>query len=170
MEALITKVYEVFAANQQLFIDAGLQPIRTVDKFRGQTTQPEKFEYYPIPAIFIFWRTKWEKEGKIYVGKTQLDFHVVNDEPSDTASIFTNYEEALKETFFYKSVQKVLDNLEAEGISKLVRSDDLTVDTGVVCYNILSYTTTIYESDSNTILVDDIEVEINKGKLKPPKV
>ena len=168
MEQLITKVYEVFAANQQLFIDADLQPIRTIDKFRGQTTMPEKFEIYETPAIFISWAIKWRKEGKIHVGDATIDFHIVNDEPSDTASIFTNYDEALKETFFYKSVQKVLDNLEAEGIRKLQRLSETPVDTGVVCYNILSYQTTMYESSSNTILVDNIEVEINKGKVKPP--
>lgn len=168
MEALITKVYEVFEANQQLFIDAGLQPIRTVDKFRGQTTQPEKFEIYETPAIFISWAIKWRKEGKMHVGDATIDFHIVNDEPSDTASIFTNYDEALKEVFFYKSVQKVLDDLEAEGLNKLQRTSETPVDTGVVCYNILSYQTTMYESNSTTILVDDIEVEVNKGKIKPP--
>jgi hypothetical protein len=170
MEQLITKVYEVFVANQQIFIHADLQPIRTIDKFRGQTTQPEKFEIYETPAIFIGWQIKWRTEGKTYVGDATIDFHIVNDEPSDTASIYTNYDEALKETFFYKSVQKVLDNLEAEGISKLQRLSETPVDTGVVCYNILSYQTTMYESVSNSILVNDIEVEINKGKLKPPNI
>lgn len=168
MEALITKVYEVFNANQQLFIDADLQPIRTIDKFRGQTTQPEKFEIYETPAIFISWQIKWRKEGKTHVGDATIDFHIVNDEPSDTASIFTNYDEALKEVFFYKSVQKVLDDLEAEGISKLQRLSETPVDTGVVCYNILSYQTTMYESNSTSILVDNIPVEIDKGKIKPP--
>jgi len=166
METLITKVYEVFNANQQLFIDAGLQPVRTIDKFRGQTTQPEKFELYEIPAIFISWQIKWQKEGKRYVGNATVDFHIVNDEPSETASIFTDYDEALKDVFFYKSVQKVLDDLEAEGVNKLQRQSETPVDTGVVCYNILTYSTTIYDENSTTILVDDIPVEINKGKVK----
>ena len=169
MEQLITKVYEVFnnADNKQIFIDLGFEPVQTIDKFRGQTTMPEKFEYYPIPAIFIGWQIKWRREGKINVGDATIDFHIVNDEPSDTGSIFTNYDEALKQTFFYKAVQKMLDNLEAEGINKLIRLSEIPVDTGVVCYNILSYSTTIYEAvgDSEFIMVDDIPVEIQGKQL-----
>ena len=99
---------------------------------------------------------------------SHIDFHVVTDEPWETANIYTNHEDALKKAFFHKVLHKIFDNLEGENFSKLTRVDDVPIDTGVICYNILRYTTNLYEADpigSDTILVgDDATVQL-KGKL-----
>lgn len=167
MEAIFKRVYELFEANKQIFIDAGFQPIRTIDRFRGQTTAPEKFEIFETPALFIQLATKWVKEGKQYIGNINIDFHLVIDEEGDTANLFSNYEEALKQTFYYRTVQVMLDDLSGEGFSKLTRVADTPVDTGTFAYNILTYTTQTTEKTggSNYILVDDIEVEIRNKQL-----
>lgn len=167
MEAIFKRIYELFDANKQLFIDAGFQPIRTIDRFRGQTTAPEKFEIFETPALFLQLSTKWVKEGKQYTANITIDFHLVIDEAGDTGNLYSNYEEALKQAFYYRTVQVMLDDLSGEGFSKLTRVADTPVDTGVFAYNILTYTTQTTEKTggSNYILVDDIEVEIRNKQL-----
>lgn len=167
MEAIYKRVYELFDANKQLFIDAGFQPIRTIDKYRGQTINPQKFEIFETPALFIRTRTKWNKEGKQYTGNITVDFHLVIDEEGETANLYSNYEEALKQAFYYRTVQVMLDDLSGEGFSKLTRVEDVPVDLDVFAYDILTYSTQTTEKTggSNYILVDDIEVEIRNKQL-----
>lgn len=167
MEAIFKRVYELFEANKEIFIDAGFQPIRTIDRFRGQTTAPEKFEIFETPALFLQLSTKWVKEGKQYTGNITIDFHLVIDEEGDTANLFSNYEEALKQAFYYRTVQVMLDDLSGEGFSKLTRVSDTPVDTGTFCYNILTYTTQTTEAanSNNYILVADVPIQIRNKQL-----
>lgn len=167
METIFKRVYELFDANQQLFIDAGFQPVRTIDRFRGQTTAPEKFEIFETPALFLQLTTKWIKEGKQYIGNINIDFHLVIDEQGDTGNLYTDYEEALKQAFYYRTVQVMLDDLSGEGFSKLTRVSDTPVDTGTFAYNILTYTTQTTEKtgSSNYILVADVPIEIRNKQL-----
>lgn len=173
MEAIYTKVYELFnnTANQQILIDLGFEPIQTIDKFRGQTTNPAAFEFYQTPALFISCQTKWRQEGRKNVGDINIDFHLVQDNPSETASIYTNFEDGLKQLNYFRTIQNFLDGLETTETTKLVRSSNSDIDTGVVCYTILSYNCQTYQDivNSNTILVNDIAVEITGKKLTKPQ-
>jgi hypothetical protein len=167
MDHLIKKVYQLFEDNNQELIDKGLQPVGTIDRYRGQTLNPEQFEYYAIPAIFIGWRIKWERNGKTYKGNASIDFHIVTEEPWGTDNKSTNVDDALKNAFFHKAVQKMLDDLESEDTGKLQRGDDVPVDTGVICYTILGYNCTVYdEVGTDTFqLSEDLTLNIT-GKLK----
>lgn len=168
MDKLIKRVYEMFEENNPNLVEAGLQPVRTIDRYRGQTLNPEQFEYYPIPAVFIGWRIKWNKEGNTYKGNASIDFHIVTEEPWGTDNNSTNYEDALKKAFFHKAVQKMLDQLESEETSKLMRGEDMPVDTGVICYNILGYTCTVYDvpGKDDIVLTDELTVHITNRYLK----
>jgi hypothetical protein len=166
MQLLIKKIYEVFAANEALLTDVGLQPVRTVDLYRGQTVEPEKFEYFPTPAVFIQKYIRWSKEGKRYIGKTLLDFHFVSELHDQTANFFTDHEAAIAATNQAKIIHAILDDLQSEETSKLVREEDKDVDTGVVQYTIYSYSCQLYESASNTntVEINGATIEV-KGKL-----
>lgn len=165
-QELLTAIVDMANNNNQALIDLGFQPIQTIDRFRGQTTEPEKFEYYPTPAIFMAHKTTWNRQGKRYVGNCIVDFHVVYDEPMQTANFFTNKDEALKQAGFYQMVQRLLDDIATNVSTRLMRSNEMTVDTGVVCYKILTYTCETYDDMDSTILIgDDLEVEIIDKKL-----
>lgn len=167
-ELLLTALAELVNNNNDTIAELGYQPIRTIDRFRGQTTNPQQFEYYPTPAIFMAHRTTWRREGKRYVGSTTIDFHLLHDEPMNTAQYFTNKDEALKQAGFYKIVQRLLDELTTTATTKLQRSADTTIDTGVACYKVLTYTCETYDIITDSILIgDNLEIEIvNKQLVK----
>lgn len=163
MNLLLQKIYEVFDANKNIFTAAGLQTLQTIDRYRRQPIEPEKFEFYQTPALFIDYRIAWERTGKKYDGRGILDVHVVTDNPFNTGNIFTNKEEALKQIFWFKIARKLLDNLESENTGKLYRIDERPVDTGVIVYHVLSYGFNYYDhevGEGNTICIDDAEISI----------
>jgi hypothetical protein len=167
MDNIIKAVYELFEQKNSELTNAGLQPVRTIDRYRGQTLNPEQFELYGIPAIFIQWGVKWNMVGKTYTGEVSLAFHVVTDEPWETANIYVGSDDALKKAFFHTAVQRILDDLQGPGFNKIQRSEDAAVDTGVICYTILGYTTTIYDNVGiEGTLLDDIAINLQKGNLK----
>lgn len=163
MDLLIQKIYDVFASNAAIFTAAGLQPLSTMDRYRRQPLEPEKFEFYQTPAIFLDYRITWDRTGKKYDGRGLLDVHIVTDNPYDTANIFTGKEEALRQVFWYKIARKLLDNLESNNTGKLYRIDERPVDTGVIIYHVLTYGFNYYDhevGDGNIIYLNDAEIEI----------
>ncbi len=163
MQPLIERIYEVMQANNQLFVTAGLQPIETLDLYRGQPLNPEAFEFFETPAIFIGWEIRWKREGKTKIGTGSLDVHIVLDSPFQTGNIFTGYENALKQIFGYELIDAILDGLESETTSKLELNNQRPVDTGVIAYQIFTYQFTTYKKAGvvNTVQVgQDAAVEI----------
>lgn len=127
---------QAFKDAEQEFIDAGVHPVATIEKFRGQPQNPEAFEYYELPAIFVQRSVVWTREGKVYNGQVQWTFHVETD-PSTTA---TGYED------FLDKVREVLDNFRTAFSSTMIRTADHELDAAVVSYDTLGYESTYYGS------------------------
>lgn len=166
---LFLKIYAAFEAKKQVFIDAGLEPIRHIDKYRGQPLNPAQFEYYDIPALFIDWRLTWEKVGKSYDGKLVLDFHLITDATWDTSNISTNHTDGLRNIVYHALVRSILDNLESENTSKLVRLDENPVDSGVINYELLRYECNYSDPMLSTdeyvdVLIEAIKIQGNLVK------
>lgn len=159
---LFLKIYQAFEDKKQMFLDAGLEPVLHLDKYRGQPLNPAQFEYYDIPAIFIDWRIVWSKSGKSYDGKLSLDFHVVTDATWDTSNVSTNHEAGLKTIVHHALIRSVLDDLQSENTSRLVRVDENPVDTGVVNYELLRYECNY----SDPMLTGDEYIEVLIEALK----
>lgn len=169
MQAIYNKIYEIVnsSSNQSIFLQLGLEPIRTADVQRGQITMPERFELYPTPALFVGTRTKWSLEGKRYKGDITVEVQVVTDQPHETASFYTNNDEAILKLSYYKLVQQLLDGLQTPTTSPFIRVDDGDIDTGVVACHILTYQCTTYEpfNNNSTIEIDGVQVAIEGKQL-----
>ena len=141
MKLLFKNLYEAFETKKQTFLDAALKPIATIDRYRGQPLDPTAFEYFELPAIFIGHSTAWTEEvGGTWTGTQTLEFHVVLETMGETGSQYTNHEEGLKYFDYISAIRKVLDPFRTSYTSKMKRSTDNEVDTGVVIYEILRYT------------------------------
>jgi len=151
MLLLLQKIYELFELeeNKQLLIDAGLQPIATIDLYRGQTLNPEQFEFYATPALFLQWKIRWNKRSvsKVKNGIGELIVHVVSDAPvAETGSIFTNYNEALAKVMGYQTINEILQGCTTEMNSGLDLVDEYPVDTGVMAYQVQVYEFTAFKT------------------------
>lgn len=159
---LFIKIYEVFKNNHALFENLGLEPVRHIDFYRGQPLNPEQFEYYDIPALFMDWKITWDKAGRVYKGIVSVDFHLVTDATWDTSNVSTNHLEGVKIVLYHTLVRSVLDNIETEDTSKLKRIDENPIDTGVTNYHLLRYQCEY----SDPMLTGEQYIEATIEKLK----
>lgn len=149
MDKFIKAINAAFTANEQTFIDAGHTPVATIDKFRNQPLNPEQFDFFPLPAIFINRSIQWKREGKFYTGLMQVEFHVVQDATWPTENFASNLDEGLKQYTFLSLVRSVLDDFESENTSKMQRLNETTVDADVSIYDMMIYTCNYYEPVPN---------------------
>ncbi|OSZ79288.1 hypothetical protein CAP35_13830 [Chitinophagaceae bacterium IBVUCB1] len=142
---------QFFLDIKQAFIDAeadmlaaGMPTIKYIDRFRGQPLNPEQYEYYPLPAIFIQSKIVWTLEGRVYNASVDFTFHIVTDPTWDTSSVAANQSTGLNYYTFLDKVREVLDNLRVEYMSTLFRTEDDTIDADVVFYDTLGYRAAYY--------------------------
>ena len=146
MDKLFLKIYDVFDANQALFTDAGLEPIRHLDKYRGQPQNPEQFELYNIPAIFIDYRITWQRDGRLYNGVVEIDFHLITDATWPTSNLSTNKAEGLKSMMYIQFCRQLLDNISSDNTGRMMRVGEQPVDAEVVSYQVLRYSCAYYDT------------------------
>lgn len=145
MDEFLKALNAHFEANQDAFTDQGFAPIATIDKYRGQPIDPQKFDLFPLPAMFINRSITWVLEGKYYTGTMSLEFHLVQDATYPTESFATNIDEGLKQYRYLQIVRSLLDGFESMYTSKLQRVQEVPVDADVVIYDMLTYQCNYYE-------------------------
>lgn len=141
MDKLFIKaINDAFAAAAADFVNAGLPPVATIDKFRGQPLNPEAFEIFALPAVFYNMKCDWSKSGKSYNGIMTVEFHIVQDATWEISNISTNMEEGLKQVDLLNLVRRVLDGVSSPNTGKLTRLTEIPVDSGVTIYDMIAYT------------------------------
>lgn len=166
-DTLMLELYQAFADAAPAFVAAGVPTVEVIDRYRGQPLNPEQFEYFPLPAIFISTSMTWQKIGNLYNGLLNWELHIVNEPTWEMSSIATNKEEGLQYYRYVNEVRKVMDNFESERISKPLRSTDREIDTGVIIYQVLGYTSTYYEDEPQDQYVDTTIEEVN---IEPTRI
>jgi hypothetical protein len=156
---LILELHQAFENAKPAFIAAGVPPVATIDRWRGQTLAPGQFEYYPLPALFIGRSTSWSREGNCYNGDMTLSFHFETETTGEMGSIATGKEEALKYYDLVNQVRRVLDAFSSERVSSLERASDEEVDNGVTIYEILRYRCLYYETEPEQAEAEPEDVE-----------
>ena len=145
MEQLILDLYTAFQNAQADFTTAGVPLVQTIDRFRGQPMNPEQFEYFELPALFFELSITWERINKVYNGKMAINFHLVAEPTWDTSNIATSKEAGLQYYQLLAQIRNVLDNFKCEFTSTFERTNDHSVDSGVVNYDVLGYSCDYYD-------------------------
>jgi hypothetical protein len=139
MDKFILQLNERFETMASLFTAASLPTLKTIDKYRGQPINPEQFDLFPLPALFIERSIQWQKQGKYYNGIMTVNFHLLQDATWATENFSTGIEEGLKQYQFISLVRRVLDEFESENTGKLQRVSEAPVDADVCIYDMLTY-------------------------------
>lgn len=144
------------------FITAGVKPVAFIDRFRGQPLNPEQFEYYELPAMFLQSKIDWVRTGRNYNATLKLSVHLVTEPTWDMSSIASNQEEGLKYYRYVEQVRNVFDNLQTAQTGTFFRDTDENVDAGVVFYDILGYEVPYYEASTiNPVYEEDEDPDMD---------
>ncbi len=125
MNAIYTKIIEQLTNNQNVFTEAGLLPIRHIDKFRGQYMNPEAHESFETPAVFYKWGANWvDVGGNVQRGDVSVELHVVLDNYHSVAANSSDYAEGMKIDTYYELINTLVHGLSGQKFSALKRTSD----------------------------------------------
>ncbi len=141
----LLELYKLIDVNKQLFIDAGLNENFFIDVYRSQPYEPELYEYFSLPAIFVDYSMLGQ--GKNKPRKVTLTLHVVTDEMPDASNISLQKDEGLKRFLYHIYLQKILEGNKLGRTTQLQFMSENPIDAPVVNYHAQSYEFDAYIDD-----------------------
>ena len=123
--------------NRNLFSDAGLAPIAFIDIFRSQPYQPELYEYFPLPALFVDYsmRGKGISQSRIVT----MTLHILTDEMPDASNISEQKQEGLRRFMYNLIIQQLLEGSKLGATTKLKLISEDVIDAPVINYHTQTY-------------------------------
>ncbi len=144
----LISLYNIFETKKSEFTASGLIGDWFIDAYRGQPLEPELFEYYSLPAIFIDYKMTGQGKGKPRL--ITLTAHIVTDHSADIANISLNLDEGMKRFAYLGKVQKILEGTPLHNTTPLKFISEEPIDTGVVEYHAQVYEFEAYLDDIYT--------------------
>lgn len=130
MKVPFLNLYAVIESEKQKFEDHGLNADFFMDKYRGQPEDPQQYEFFSFPAIFIDYTNTGQ--GKDKPRLIQITLHLLTDEENDMSNI-SPYKENGMNSFLYCSIlQEILEGRKLVGNSALRFVSEVPIDNSVV--------------------------------------
>ena len=141
----LLSLYETIAATEQKFIDAGLAGKFFIDVYRSQPFEPELYEYFSLPAIFVDYTITGN--GKKKPRTVDITLHVVTDEMPDASNISAQKTDGLKRFLYNIMLQDILEGTALSATSPLEFVNEMPIDEPVINYHTQSYRFDAYLKD-----------------------
>lgn len=127
MKAFYSKLIETFQKEEtkDLYRSRGaLYPI-FIDLYGGQDVEPESFELYPEPAIFVSWSIDHRQKPS----SATITFRLCFEQYRDTSNLGRNTQEALKFLDYKEITDDILQKFESADTGKLTpATEELNVE------------------------------------------
>ena len=148
----LLEIYLLFESNSSRFTDQGLSPISFLDVYRSQPLEPELYEYFPVPAVFIDYSMQGQGIGQRR--RITMTLHVITDEMPDASNISEQKSEGLKRFLYLLLIQQTLEG------SKLGKTTSLKfVSENIVDVPVINYHTQTYEFEAFPVdMIGDIDL------------
>lgn len=141
----LLKLYQLLEANSAKFTEAGLLPITFIDVYRSQPVEPELYEYFPLPAIFVDY--SMTGNGIKQPRTITMTIHVVTDELPDASNISEQKTAGLNRFLYLLFIQQILEGSNLGKTTALKFLSEGVVDIPVANYHTQSYAFEAYPTD-----------------------
>ena len=141
----LLELYKLLESKKQVFIDAGLAPFEYLDVYRGQPLQPQLYEYFPLPAIFIGF--SMTGNGIRQKRTVTMELHLITDTMPDTSNISEQKDTGVKRFMYYLLVQQILEDSTLGKTTKLVFGNEEPIEIPVINYHTQTYSFDAFLSD-----------------------
>jgi hypothetical protein len=141
----LLSLYQLLKANEAKFTDVSLAPIEFIDVYRSQPLEPELYEYFPLPAIFI----DYTMQGKgINQRRTiTMTLHFVCDELPDASNISEQKTAGLNRFLYLLLIQQIIEGSHLGKTTALKFINEGVVDVPVANYHTQTYEFEAYIAD-----------------------
>lgn len=153
----LLELYKLIDANKGEFEKRGLNGDFFIDVYRSQPLEPELYEYFSLPAIFVDYIM--QGQGKKEPRLITLTLHVVTDEMPDASNISEQKDEGVKRFLYHLLLQKILEGSKLGKTTSLNFVTENIIDAPVINYHLQSYEFEAYLSD---MLPEDIPIVLGE--------
>jgi len=139
MKAFYSKLIATFEEEKikDKYREKGILPPQFIDLYGGQDIQPESFDIYPQPAIFVSWSIDHRQKPPV----VSVTFRLCFEQLRDTSSLGNNTAEALKFIDYKDLTDEILRKFESDDTGKLTpATEDLNTEPVITDQFILVYT------------------------------
>jgi hypothetical protein len=139
MKAFYSKLIETFEKEEikDQYRLKGLLPPQFIDLYGGQDIEPESFDIYPQPAIFVSWSIDHRQKPSVVT----VTFRLCFEQYRDTSNLGNNTAEALKFIDYKDLTDEILRKFESDDTGKLTpATEDLNTEPVITDQFILVYT------------------------------
>jgi hypothetical protein len=145
----LLSLYQIIEENKNKFTDIGLNGDFFIDVYRSQPHEPELYEYFSLPALFIDY--SMIGQGKNQPRLITLTVHIVVDELPDASNISEQKETGLQRFIYCLLIQSILEGCRLGKSTPLKFISENPVDEQVVNYHTQTYEFEAYMQD----MIDD---------------
>ncbi len=145
MLSQLLELYNTFEANKSKFSDRGLVGKFFLDVYRGQPLEPELYEYFSLPAIFIDYTMQGQGQNKPRL--VTMTAHIVTDEMPDASNISSQKTAGLNRFIYNLTIQEILEGCRLGSTSALKFIDEQMIDAEVNNYHTQSWQFEAFLSD-----------------------
>ncbi len=139
MKEFYTTLISVFEKeeNKDRYRLNGLLPPQFFDIYAGQDLDPESFDIYPMPAIFL----TWSIDHRQTPAQATITFRLCYEQMRDTSSLGKNTAEALKFIDFMEITDHILSKIQTKYTGKLIpATEEPNLEPVVIDQYLLTYT------------------------------
>lgn len=155
----LLKMYRAFEVNRAKFEKYDLSPNFFIDVYRSQPLEPELYEYFSLPAIFVDYDI--QGQGKNKPRLVTMTLHIVTDEMPDASNISQQRDTGLKRFLYHYIIQEILEG------SRLGNSTALKfISENIVDAPVINYHNQVYQFESYLEDLAGTPEEIDYGMIE----
>lgn len=133
----LLKMYKLFEENKDKFEQYDLSSDFFIDIYRSQPLEPELYEYFSLPAIFVDYDIQGQGKGKARL--VNMTLHIVTDEMPDASNIALQHDTGLKRFLYHYITQDILEGNRLGNTTALKFISENIVDAPVINYHTETY-------------------------------
>lgn len=130
-------LYSLLEGNRQKFVDRQLEPVAFIDIYRSQPLEPELYEYFPLPALFVDFTMQGQGYNKPRL--VNMTLHIVTDAMPDASNISAQRLDGVKRFLYNLTMQELLDNARLGNTGHLRFVSESLIDAPVANYHAQAY-------------------------------
>jgi hypothetical protein len=144
----LLSLYNAIEQNKNKFEKNGLSGDFFIDVYRSQPYEPELYEYFSLPALFIDY--SMTGQGKNQPRLITMTVHVITDEMPDASNISEQKEAGLKRFTYCLLLQSILEGCRFEKSTPVRFVSENIIDEPVINYHSQTYEFEVYLDDMIT--------------------
>lgn len=155
----LLSLYKRIEENKALFDKYEISSDWFIDVYRSQPLEPELYEYFSLPAMFVDYQLTGQ--GKNKPRMVTMTLHTITDEMPDASNISMQRDSGLKRFLYHFVIQNMLEGKPLGNTTPLK-----FISEGIIDAPVINYHTQVYEFEAYSEDLAGTPEEIEYGMIE----